>query len=200
MTVRPIAYERGSALTLTHEGPARTIVTDARRVRQILLNLLSNAIKFGEGRPITVVSRALEAGGVEVEVTDQGIGIAAEDLPKIFDEFVQLRHAEDQQGTGLGLPISQRLAHLLEGELQVTSAPGTGSTFRLMLPATIDVPYAAGMAPTRSQAPEATAVAPLADAPLPSPLRPPYEQQEGRGVPHPGEHTPVWRDSAAASQ
>ncbi|HEU4564980.1 MAG TPA: response regulator [Gemmatimonadaceae bacterium] len=134
VTVRPMAEERGSEISHRHEGQGRTIVTDPRRVRQILLNLLSNAIKFGNGQPIVVVTRALEDGGIEVDVVDRGVGIAAENVPRIFDEFVQIDKPEGDPGTGLGLPISQRLALLLNGSLGVESTPGEGSTFRLRLP------------------------------------------------------------------
>ncbi|HWE42803.1 MAG TPA: ATP-binding protein [Gemmatimonadaceae bacterium] len=135
VTVRPLADERGSTLTMEHEGGPQTIITDPRRVRQILLNLLSNAIKFGLGKPITVRSRLREDSRFEVEVIDQGIGIGGEDLERIFDEFVQIgKSAQQQEGTGLGLPISKRLAELLHGELRVHSTPGEGSRFQLVLP------------------------------------------------------------------
>jgi signal transduction histidine kinase len=107
-------------------------------VRQILLNLLSNAIKFGNGNPIRVVYRSLDDGGVQIDVVDHGVGIAPEDIPKIFDEFVQLQKTHNEQGTGLGLPISNRLATLLNGRLDVESVPGEGSTFRLALPANVE--------------------------------------------------------------
>ncbi|HEU0300997.1 MAG TPA: ATP-binding protein [Longimicrobium sp.] len=138
VTVRPLADEHGSELTLQAED-AVTVTTDPRRVRQIVLNLLSNAIKFGEGKPITVACRATEEGGVEVDVRDQGRGIEPENLERIFDEFVQLAHPDQQMGTGLGLPISRRLAVLLGGSLTVESTIGEGSTFRLVLPPKLDV-------------------------------------------------------------
>jgi signal transduction histidine kinase len=138
VTVRPMAEERGSALELEHRGEPVTITSDPRRVRQILLNLLSNAIKFGQGNPIKVTSTRRPDGGLCVEVVDHGIGIAAEDLPRVFDEFVQLSRAPDHEGTGLGLPISRRLALLLQGELSAESRPGEGSTFRLALPPALD--------------------------------------------------------------
>jgi len=134
VTVRPLADEHGSELALDFGGDPVTVITDPRRVRQILLNLLSNAIKFGEGKPITVTCRQLEEGGVEVDVTDRGIGIPTDDHEKIFDEFVQLSQPNQHQGTGLGLPISRRLAKLLDGSLTVSSVLGEGSTFRLVLP------------------------------------------------------------------
>jgi PAS domain S-box-containing protein len=137
VTVRPLADEHRSELNLHSEGDV-TITTDPRRVRQILLNLLSNAIKFGQGKPITVRSRPWEDEGVEVEVSDLGRGIEPENLERIFDEFVQLSHPDQQHGTGLGLPISRRLALLLGGSLTVESTPEKGSTFCLRLPARLD--------------------------------------------------------------
>jgi two-component system, sensor histidine kinase len=135
VTVRPLADEYGSTLSLETqaEGESFTVVSDPRRVRQILLNLLSNAIKFGEGKPIRVVCRQTESKGVDVEVIDQGVGIAQDDTGRIFEEFVQVSESK-QPGTGLGLPISRRLAQLLDGSLTVYSVPGQGSSFRLSLP------------------------------------------------------------------
>jgi signal transduction histidine kinase len=106
-------------------------------VRQIVLNLLSNAIKFGEGKPIRVVCKQNDLKGVEIEVIDQGVGIAKEDMSRIFEEFVQVSESK-QPGTGLGLPISRRLAQLLDGSLTVESTPGEGSTFRLTLPPSLE--------------------------------------------------------------
>jgi PAS domain S-box-containing protein len=138
VTVRPLADEHGSELSLECETEV-TVTTDPRRVRQIILNLLSNAIKFGEGKPITVACRPRDDGGVEVDVRDEGRGIEPENLERIFDEFVQIAHPDQQLGTGLGLPISRRLAVLLGGSLTVESRLGEGSTFRLTLPAKLDV-------------------------------------------------------------
>jgi signal transduction histidine kinase len=137
VTVRPLADEFGSSLSLEMEGEPFNIVSDPRRVRQILLNLLSNAIKFGEGKPIRVVCKQTEAKGVEIEVVDEGVGIAKDDISRIFEEFVQVSESK-QPGTGLGLPISRRLAQLLDGSLIVQSVPGQGSAFRLTLPASLE--------------------------------------------------------------
>ena len=135
VTVRPLADEHGSELTLEHRADQSIrIVSDPRRLRQILLNLVSNAIKFGAGKPITVVSSPKPDGGVAIEVVDHGEGISPEDQERIFHEFVQLGKTQLQNGTGLGLPISRRLAELLHGSLTVHSAIGNGSTFRLELP------------------------------------------------------------------
>jgi PAS domain S-box-containing protein len=139
ITVRPLADEHGSALalSLSKPGPIK-IISDPRRVRQILLNLLSNAIKFGRGLPINVICRAMDDNGVVIEVTDHGEGISVEDQERIFHEFVQLGKTQLQDGTGLGLPISRRLAELLRGSLSVESTIGAGSTFRLQLPASAE--------------------------------------------------------------
>jgi len=137
VTVRPLADEYGSSLSLEMDGESFNVVSDPRRVRQILLNLLSNAIKFGEGKPIRVVCKQDESNGAEIEVVDEGVGIAQEDIVRIFEEFVQVSESK-QPGTGLGLPISRRLAQLLDGSLTVHSAPGEGSTFRLTLPASLE--------------------------------------------------------------
>ncbi|HEV2016745.1 MAG TPA: ATP-binding protein [Gemmatimonadaceae bacterium] len=137
VTVRPLADEYGSTLALDMESEPFNIVSDPRRVRQILLNLLSNAIKFGEGKPIHVVCKQCDDKGVEIEVVDEGVGIAKEDITRIFEEFVQVSESK-QPGTGLGLPISRRLAQLLDGSLTVCSTPGQGSAFRLTLPASLE--------------------------------------------------------------
>ena len=137
VTMAPLAEQHGTELSL-EAGESFSIVTDSRRVRQIVLNLLSNAVKFGAGKPVRVVCRREPDGGATVEVQDHGIGIAEADQERIFDEFEQLDHGGETQGTGLGLPISRRLAMLLGGSLTVASAPGVGSTFRLQLPAAAD--------------------------------------------------------------
>ncbi len=140
VTVRPLADQYGSALAIEHEGGTVKIISDPRRLRQILLNLLSNAIKFGRGQPIRVRSMPTEDGGITLEVVDQGEGIAQADREKVFDEFVQLGKTQLTEGTGLGLPISRRLAEMLHGVLEIESEPGKGSTFRLVLPSTAEVP------------------------------------------------------------
>ena len=134
VTVRPLADEHQANLELRVVGAPKSIISDPRRVRQILLNLLSNAIKFGKGKPILVEASLTSADHIDVTVTDHGEGIEPEDLPRIFDEFVQLSNSQQLGGTGLGLPISKRLSSLLGGELQVESQLGHGSTFRLRLP------------------------------------------------------------------
>ena len=132
-TIRPMAEAAGSEVTLVCEDCGNLVKTDPRRVRQIVLNLLSNATKFGWGKPITVHCTRAEGDGVAVSVTDQGPGIPEKDLHRVFEEFVQIQTVT-LGGTGLGLPISRRLAEVLGGRLEVESKVGIGSTFRLILP------------------------------------------------------------------
>jgi len=140
VTVRPLADKYGTKLSLeAEERDALTVVSDPRRVRQILLNLLSNAIKFGCAKPIRVQVRRTDDDGVSIAVIDQGTGIHAEDQERIFHEFVQLGQTQLQEGTGLGLPISRRLAELLRGSLTLESEEGKGSTFKLTLPANAEM-------------------------------------------------------------
>jgi two-component system, OmpR family, sensor kinase len=152
ITVRPMADERKCELRMDRMDCARSVETDPRRLRQILLNLLSNATKFGAGGPVVVHCSTLPHGApvvgpagtrggrrrtagdaVVIAVTDAGPGIAPDDQQRIFEEFVQLP-GTTPGGTGLGLPISRRLAELLGGTLTVESTLGRGSTFLVTLP------------------------------------------------------------------
>ncbi len=140
VAVRPLADERGVTLHVAVRDRPCSVVTDPRRVRQIVLNLLSNAVKFGRGKPVMVSCGRTSDGSTAIEVVDGGDGIPQEDLHRIWDEFVQLGVdviGGAPEGTGLGLPISRRLARLLGARLEVDSTVGVGSTFRLVLPPTI---------------------------------------------------------------
>jgi CheY-like chemotaxis protein/anti-sigma regulatory factor (Ser/Thr protein kinase) len=112
------------------------VMADLQRLRQILTNLVGNAIKFTEEGAVTIRC-GLRGGVVEVAVEDTGVGIAAEVLPLVFDEFYQAdgQLTRSRGGSGLGLAISQRLARLMDGEVTATSTPGTGSVFTLTVPA-----------------------------------------------------------------
>src|SRR5512143_1410404 len=89
VTMRPMADQRSCQLALRQEGPERTLCTDPRRVRQILLNLVGNALKFGAGSPVEVVYAPSGDDAVQVTVIDHGPGIPADETERIFEEFVQ---------------------------------------------------------------------------------------------------------------
>jgi len=126
------------ALVVTPTPHDLRVQADRGRVRQVLLNLLSNAIKFTpDGGRITVAAGPVNGGSeVRIAVTDTGIGIAAEDQPKLFQEFSQLDASASRryEGTGLGLALSRRLIELHGGAIGVDSEMGKGSTFWFTLP------------------------------------------------------------------
>ncbi len=109
--------------------------TDPGKIRQVLLNLLSNAIKFTPEGGVTVKLES-DPDAIRLRVTDTGVGIAAEERDRIFDVFTQVDQSMTRSvgGSGLGLAVSQRIAHLLDGELELESDVGRGSTFTLRLP------------------------------------------------------------------
>ncbi|HZR22344.1 MAG TPA: response regulator [Vicinamibacterales bacterium] len=110
--------------------------TDEGKISQILKNLISNALKFTERGSVTVSASAGPNGSVTFSVTDTGIGIPIDDQERVFEEFTQIDNPLQKKvkGTGLGLSLSRRLAEILGGTLTVTSAPGAGSTFTLVVP------------------------------------------------------------------
>jgi signal transduction histidine kinase/CheY-like chemotaxis protein len=115
------------------------MVTDEYKISQILRNLISNALKFTESGEIRVsAAHDPEQDEVVFSVADTGIGIDAEDLDSIFDEFVQVdtRRGRRERSSGLGLPLSRSLAELMGGSLTVASQSGVGSTFTLRVPRT----------------------------------------------------------------
>ncbi len=111
------------------------VITDRRRLMQVIVNLLRNAIKFTPQGSITIKSEVIEQRGTALKlkfsVTDTGVGIAASDLDKLFKDFSQIDtpFSRDMEGTGLGLSISKKLVQLLGGEIGVESEAGKGSTF-----------------------------------------------------------------------
>lgn len=133
-TIRPQADAAGLTLAVRAVEDLE-VVADAGRLRQVLLNLLSNAVKFTPSGGRITVRGARRDGAVQIEVEDTGIGIAKEDLDRIFQEFTQLDSGRDRaiQGTGLGLALSRALVRRMGGELTVRSRRGKGSTFVVRL-------------------------------------------------------------------
>jgi signal transduction histidine kinase/CheY-like chemotaxis protein len=135
--LRPLLAGDAVALIFEDAADVPALYTDEGKVSQILRNFLSNAIKFTENGEVRVWGTAdPDADTVTFHVRDTGIGIAEEDLGVIFEEFGQVTHPMQSRvkGTGLGLPLSKRLAELLGGSIAVQSAPGQGSVFSVTVP------------------------------------------------------------------
>jgi signal transduction histidine kinase len=124
-------------LSLQAEADLPEIETDRAKLVQVMLNLVSNAVKFTpeQGRVVVRASRTPERW-VELSVEDNGVGIAPEELPHIFDEFRQVDGSTSREygGVGLGLALARRLVELMGGRITVESQPGAGSTFTVRLP------------------------------------------------------------------
>ncbi len=146
--VAPRAWEKELELgCLIDDSAPIGIIGDEARLRQVLLNLLSNAVKFTERGEVMVLVDAEETGGglhrIELAVRDTGIGIPPDRMDRLFTSFSQVDASTTRRfgGTGLGLAISKRLVELMGGDISVESEQGSGSTFRILLPATAaDVP------------------------------------------------------------
>ncbi|MBW3553375.1 MAG: PAS domain-containing protein [Gemmatimonadetes bacterium] len=131
----PLAMVKGVAFVCHAPANVRTIESDPRKIRQILVNLTGNAIKFTDAGEVAL--HVAEVGSDLVfRVSDTGPGIAAEDLDRIFEPFWQVEGGTTRStgGTGLGLSVTRRLARLLGGDVTVESEPGRGSTFTVRLP------------------------------------------------------------------
>ncbi len=144
--VGPLAEKKGLALSVIAPPELGELMSDRRRIEQILLNLLNNAIKFTDEGRVTLTAELIPAyqsspnapphPAVRLRVTDTGIGIKPEHLSALFQPFRQLDSglARQHEGTGLGLVICRRLAGLLGGEICVTSEWGRGSEFTVTIP------------------------------------------------------------------
>lgn len=132
------ALAREKDLALTQEWPEELprVRADRAKLRRIIVNLLSNALKFTPIGGHVVVRVELAGEAVRISVADTGVGIAADDLPLLFDKYEQARHraTRGEKGTGLGLYITKQLVELHGGEIHVESEVGCGSTFSFTLP------------------------------------------------------------------
>ena len=134
-SIAPLAEGKGIEILQDIPADLPLLVSDEIRLSQIMQNLIANAVKFTDAGRVTILARS-DSESVSIRVADTGIGIAATDLPHIFDEFRQVdgTPARRHEGTGLGLAIARKAARMLGGDIAVTSAPGKGSTFTLTLP------------------------------------------------------------------
>ncbi|MGH7664793.1 MAG: response regulator, partial [Gemmatimonadaceae bacterium] len=186
----PVAEQKGLAFNFNVKPDTPPMIfTDGQRLRQILKNLMSNAIKFTESGSVTVTVSSIQGGRqfantaldsassvIAIEVRDTGIGIASDKQKLIFEAFQQADGTTSRKygGTGLGLSISREIARLLGGEIRVTSKPGEGSAFTLLLPARYEPPEG------RKQAKGGP---PPAAKGLPSPSDPPGRRSPRRVTP-----------------
>jgi CheY-like chemotaxis protein/signal transduction histidine kinase len=203
MVARPFRHEaENKKLNFeVHADPnlSRSLVTDSKRLQQVLKNLLSNAFKFTEQGGVRLSVSKTDTGWgtdhpilsgaasvIAFEVADTGIGIPADKQRIIFEAFQQADAGTSRKygGTGLGLAISRELASLLGGEIQLRSMPGKGSTFTLYLPQTYVGPTNAGLLPVDRSAAAASA------KPLPTVLveSPAERIEDDRNILQPGDN------------
>jgi signal transduction histidine kinase len=129
------AVERGIELSFTCRD-MKPVQADPKRIEEIFSNLITNAINYSpEGGQVEVSAQGL-GEYMEIRVTDTGVGIAKEELPKIFDKFYRVKHSKTRQvmGTGLGLAIVKGIIQAHNGTIDVESIPEKGTTFRILLP------------------------------------------------------------------
>jgi signal transduction histidine kinase len=135
--VTRLPAHHGVELIFEDAGGLPTLRTDGFRLSQILRNFIVNALKFTDAGHVRISATAVDdSGAVRFEVADTGPGLSEEDQRRVFEEFVQLgaeRHGE-LRGSGLGLPLTRRLAALLGGDVSVRSALGAGATFAATIP------------------------------------------------------------------
>jgi CheY-like chemotaxis protein len=169
---RPVSGDKRVGFEI-HLGPGlpERIVSDGRRLEQVLRNLLSNAFKFTERGSVELTISVPQPGSLAFAVRDTGIGIPAEQQEIIFEAFRQADGTTSRKygGTGLGLSISRELAQLLSGSIQVESRPAEGSTFTLLIPFEISAaarPSAPRALSTGRPSPASAQAAPLANGAL----------------------------------
>jgi GAF domain-containing protein len=142
-TIEPLAAKNGNRVAVHCDAAIGTLHGDQMRLRQALLNLMSNANKFTERGTITIDARQAHENGrdwITLAVADTGIGMTAEQMGRLFQEFSQASSttASKYGGTGLGLVISTRFCQMMGGDITVESGLGRGSTFTIRLPRIVD--------------------------------------------------------------
>lgn len=142
-TVQPAAAARGIEIVV--DAPeAVPLVADPGELEIVLNNLLSNAVKYNREGGRVDVTLSKDAGGARLAVADTGIGMTAQEVGRLFGEFVRIRNdrTRDIPGSGLGLSIVKKVVELAGGEVSVESEPGKGTTFTVRLPAGVPAPSA----------------------------------------------------------
>jgi len=140
--IEPLAQAQGLQLKIECDRAPHKVLTDSFRLQQVLTNLVSNAIRYTDEGFIQITCQNLPKEKWCIAVTDTGIGIAPEDCDRIFEPYSQAffnQGSRKHEGTGLGLAIVSRLVKLLQGEIQLVSEVGVGSTFTVTLPINIQI-------------------------------------------------------------
>jgi signal transduction histidine kinase len=142
---RPLVTTSAVELRFDIAGDLPPMLADEGKVSQVLRNFISNALKFTDDGEVCVTARR-EGDEVVLDVSDTGIGIAPEDRERIFEEFTQVENPVQRRvkGTGLGLPLSRKLARLMGGDIAMRGRDGGGSIFELRLPLRCQVIAASG--------------------------------------------------------
>ena len=149
--IQPLATQRNVRVGRCVGSASGAILrADRQRLNQVMLNLLSNAVKYNRpGGTVSITCEPAHADRLRLAVSDSGVGIAAEDLRKLFMPFERLgAERSGVEGTGIGLALSKRLVEAMDGEIGVESTPGSGSTFYLELPAADSLPTTTEVAET----------------------------------------------------
>ena len=128
------AERAGLSITLAAREDLPAVLSDHRRIEQVIVNLLHNAIKFTPPGGEIELSAEQENEFVQFSVTDNGIGIPADDIQRIFERFFKTDRARSEAGTGLGLAIARHLVEAHNGQIWADSVEGEGSTFYFILP------------------------------------------------------------------
>jgi two-component system, sensor histidine kinase and response regulator len=135
------AHDRGIELHL-HAPPSVPMLADRGELENILNNLISNAVKYNRDDGRVDVFIGAEDGAVRIAVKDTGIGLAPDEVARLFQEFVRIKSERTRavSGTGLGLSIVKKVAQLYGGDVTVDSQAGVGSTFTVLLPVPVPAP------------------------------------------------------------
>ena len=135
--LRPLAEKKGLDFKVKAPKSSVRVESDRRILSQILINLTNNAIKFTDKGKVQIELGTQRSNGqtlASIDVIDTGIGIRPEDKEKLFQAFQQVDNDHRGEGTGLGLYLSQKLAVLIKGRIELESEYGKGSVFRLLIP------------------------------------------------------------------
>ena len=140
--MRAKAQAQGITLKLQLPSELPMVLADVRGMEEVFTNLINNAINYSPDGGEVMVSAESQGDFLEVRISDRGVGIEPDEIPKIFEQFYRVKHPKTRHviGTGLGLPIVKGIVEAHRGSVTVESTPGKGSIFRVVLPTILDIP------------------------------------------------------------